>query len=316
MEREKILAWSAGELSVMERKKILAWSAGEPSVTGREKILTWSVKDLSALEWDDTDVYSVVMSGRIDVLQWLLQEKRVVQGRKLGGAIVHTGVWYILASIKAVCLAVSQGFLHMVRWLEENSKELVRQAIDNNTNYIQLLNAATVSGHIYVLEHLYAYKGYSLPEHVREGVQWCLPAAASKGYLVVLEWWRQRRISVDYTRKLHTLRGAVVGLQWPVVRWLETHILDRDNLAREYVFAFRFEYLYGASFAVHDWVAARTSLSDWMAHSYDWGWRHDVQDRRQKSLLTLVLCNRRRGARRLPAEVWEHLVAPLLDLPA
>jgi len=281
-----------------------------------EKIFTWSVGELSTLEWNADHVHEVVMSGRVDILQWLLQKKLLVRESNSKSNTVCTGVQHVLIRIDAVCLAVSCGFLHMVRWFEENCKEhLVRPAFDNYANYIKLMNVATVNGHIHVLEYLYAHGGYSLPEHIRERVQWCLTETAEKGHSVMLEWWRRQGMPLEDMRRLHALRRAVLNQRWPVVLWLETHILDRNNLAREYVLTFRFQVLHSAPFVVHDWIAMRTSLADWVNYSDYWSRMRDVQEMRQKSLLTLILCNRRRRKQHLPAEVWRHLVAPLLDLP-
>jgi len=60
-----------------------------------------------------------------------------------------------------------------------------------------------------------------------------------------------------------------------------------------------------------EWLARRLTAAEFTAVNQSDVWRR-VQSRIRMSLLTLLLSDRRRGVRRLPAEVWEQEVAPLL----
>jgi len=192
----------------------------------------------------------------------------------------------------------------VLRWMAEHRSEVVAPEKCGARDGIFMYWAAQ-SGNADVFAWLYEHSKFaSSIDHVCKWVA----VAASRGHLSVLDYMHVHEITCENSFRInycYPLRSALTNGQIASANWMQNH-----------GFATASDCKIAASTSVHyfpkeavDWIFDRVPRSSFGFSATLW---RKTLRRRQLCVLTLLLSGRRRGLPRLPPEIWEQCVQPLM----
>lgn len=251
-----------------------------------------------------TDLPNVMLFGRIDLLIWLTD------------IFTHKEIEVALRDPINIYNVVRNGQMHMLLWLTENFAELVAVWLNDAHVYGRMITRAAIKSDIYILNWLHT--NGVLTGEIKEKIRFNYFQIISEANILALDWLLQHEIFELKFYRDHAIGGALrIWLQnenYLAALWLE----KKGANAMDYANAFTLEDVVQLQLEAQNWVFDRTAELDYR-HSATELWRHDTElwwrdmlHRRQLRALTILLGSRRQKLPRLPPELWEHCIAPLL----
>jgi hypothetical protein len=246
-----------------------------------------------------TDLPNVMHFGRIDLLIWLTEN---YSREEIGVALCDPINIYKI---------VRNGQMHVLSWLTENFAELVAAWLNDAHVCGRMITRAAMRGNIYILNWLHAEIGV-LTEEIKENIRFNYCQIIPEANVLALDWLHQREVfKLEYLRNYAiggALRTWMRTENYLAALWLEKKGANAMDYANAFSLPEDMELLKPEA---ENWLFDRTAESDYGYGETGLWWRNMLH-RRQLCVLTLLLSGRRQRLPRLPPEIWEQCVQPLM----
>jgi hypothetical protein len=240
---------------------------------------------------------TAVVCDRADVLRWL--HARGAAATTVSGLLKGSGTGDALGN------AIHWGAKNVLSWIDQQgfTDDLIAPYRDRETS---LVNFAVYSGDPAVLA--WVRDRAEVVINIWRLSDWAM-TAAGRGHVALMEWMREQgmlTLAACRANYCGALRTALGNNAPESVRWLHAFGAASIEDCQKNIDA-REVGIYPDS-AIR-WLFDKLPRATF--RDADYRWRAELA-RRQGSALTLLLCGQRRPRLRLPPEIWENCVLPLL----